>query len=101
MEDKTSRKGSTLILGRPFLMTVTTKIDVHARTLSMEFSDILIMSAQLVSNPIQVSQSDPKAINDNSSSPPPPIELKPLSSYLKYAYMDTKRKLLVIIANNL
>ncbi|RDX73384.1 hypothetical protein CR513_47018, partial [Mucuna pruriens] len=38
MEDKTSGKGSTLILGRPFLMTARTKIDVHVGTLSMEFA---------------------------------------------------------------
>ncbi|RDY05407.1 hypothetical protein CR513_10777, partial [Mucuna pruriens] len=42
MEDKTSRKGSTLILGRPFLMTARTKINVHAGTLSMEFGDTLV-----------------------------------------------------------
>ncbi|RDX98575.1 hypothetical protein CR513_18485, partial [Mucuna pruriens] len=42
MEDETSGKGSTLILGRPFLMTARTKIDVHAGTLSMEFSDTLV-----------------------------------------------------------
>ncbi|RDX62168.1 Retrovirus-related Pol polyprotein, partial [Mucuna pruriens] len=32
MEDETSGKGTTLILGRPFLMTTRTKIDVHAGT---------------------------------------------------------------------
>ncbi|RDY13978.1 hypothetical protein CR513_01020, partial [Mucuna pruriens] len=42
MEDKTSGKESTLILGRPFLMTARTKIDVHVKTLSMEFSDTLV-----------------------------------------------------------
>ncbi|RDY06053.1 hypothetical protein CR513_10027, partial [Mucuna pruriens] len=42
MEDETSRKGSTLILGRPFLMTGRTKIDVHVETLSMEFGDTLL-----------------------------------------------------------
>ncbi|RDY08811.1 hypothetical protein CR513_06914, partial [Mucuna pruriens] len=42
MEDETPGKGSTLILGRPFLMTAKTKIDVHARTLSMEFGDTLV-----------------------------------------------------------
>ncbi|RDX92977.1 hypothetical protein CR513_24821, partial [Mucuna pruriens] len=42
MEEETSRKGSTLILGRPFLMTAKTKIDVHAGTLSMEFGDTLV-----------------------------------------------------------
>ncbi|RDX99955.1 hypothetical protein CR513_16911, partial [Mucuna pruriens] len=39
MEDDVSEGGSALILGRPFLMTEKTKIDVHARTLSMEFGD--------------------------------------------------------------
>ncbi|RDX86066.1 hypothetical protein CR513_32648, partial [Mucuna pruriens] len=42
MEDESSEKGSTLILGRPFLMTARTKIDVHAGTLSMEFGDTLV-----------------------------------------------------------
>ncbi|RDX71913.1 hypothetical protein CR513_48675, partial [Mucuna pruriens] len=42
MEDKTSGKGSTLILGQPFLMTTRTKIDVHVGTLSMEFGDTLV-----------------------------------------------------------
>ncbi|RDX89983.1 hypothetical protein CR513_28207, partial [Mucuna pruriens] len=42
MEDETSGKGSTLILGRPFLMTARTKIDVHAEMLSMEFGDTLV-----------------------------------------------------------
>ncbi|RDX82157.1 hypothetical protein CR513_37089, partial [Mucuna pruriens] len=43
MEDEVSRKGSTLILGRSFFMTAGTKIDVHVRTLSMEFGDNLAM----------------------------------------------------------
>ncbi|RDX84371.1 hypothetical protein CR513_34590, partial [Mucuna pruriens] len=42
MEDETSGKESTLILGRPFLMTARTKIDVHAGMLSMEFGDTLV-----------------------------------------------------------
>ncbi|RDX63182.1 hypothetical protein CR513_58415, partial [Mucuna pruriens] len=42
MEDETSRKESTLILGRPFHMTARTKIEVHAETLSMEFGDTLM-----------------------------------------------------------
>ncbi|RDX84522.1 Retrovirus-related Pol polyprotein, partial [Mucuna pruriens] len=42
MEDETSGKESTLILGRPFLMTARTKIDVYAGTLSMEFGDALV-----------------------------------------------------------
>ncbi|RDY01763.1 hypothetical protein CR513_14863, partial [Mucuna pruriens] len=42
MEDETSGKGSTLILGQPFFMTSQTKIDIHARTLLMEFGDNLV-----------------------------------------------------------
>ncbi|RDX70508.1 hypothetical protein CR513_50236, partial [Mucuna pruriens] len=42
MEDETSGKESTLILGRPFLRTARTKIDVHAGTLSMEVGDTLV-----------------------------------------------------------
>ncbi|RDY11510.1 hypothetical protein CR513_03826, partial [Mucuna pruriens] len=41
-EDETSGKESTLILGRPFLMTARTNIDVHVGTLSMEFGDTLV-----------------------------------------------------------
>ncbi|RDX90313.1 hypothetical protein CR513_27843, partial [Mucuna pruriens] len=42
MENETSWKGSTLISGRPFLMTAQMKIDVHVGTLSMEFGDNLM-----------------------------------------------------------
>ncbi|RDX70326.1 hypothetical protein CR513_50451, partial [Mucuna pruriens] len=42
MEDETSGMGSTLILGHLLLMTAKTKIIVHARMLSMEFSDTLV-----------------------------------------------------------
>ncbi|RDX84351.1 hypothetical protein CR513_34614, partial [Mucuna pruriens] len=40
--NETSGKESTLILGRPFLMTARTKIDVHAGMLLMEFGDTLV-----------------------------------------------------------
>ncbi|XP_061359754.1 uncharacterized protein LOC133303794 [Gastrolobium bilobum] len=33
---------STIILGRPFMKTARTKIDVHAGTLSLEFSDSMV-----------------------------------------------------------
>ncbi|RDX80357.1 hypothetical protein CR513_39105, partial [Mucuna pruriens] len=41
-QDQPSSKGSTLIPRRPFLMTARTKIDVHARTFSMEFGDNMV-----------------------------------------------------------
>ncbi|RDX70206.1 Retrovirus-related Pol polyprotein from transposon 17.6, partial [Mucuna pruriens] len=236
MEDETSGKESTLILGRPFLMTARTKIDVHAGMLSMEFGDTLvqfnifeamkhptedhslfgidlldeiveeylqlnsssedieefaesadessclgvadeeanyeevqdlpnlednhsdivdlafetksatknaqsvqmmqkskspklktqeanadsnptrtevtkssrpkqpkakIMSAHLVPSQDQVGQSDPSPVTEKSPLLPPPMELKPLPSHLKYAYLDREQQLPVIIANNL
>ncbi|RDX69479.1 hypothetical protein CR513_51400, partial [Mucuna pruriens] len=39
MKDELSSKGPTLILGRSFLKTTRTNIDVHTRTLFMEFGD--------------------------------------------------------------
>ncbi|RDX99146.1 hypothetical protein CR513_17825, partial [Mucuna pruriens] len=42
IEDEASREGSALILGRPFLVTTKTKIDIHAGTLSMEFGDTYV-----------------------------------------------------------
>ncbi|RDX70786.1 hypothetical protein CR513_49940, partial [Mucuna pruriens] len=42
MEEEASGKESTLIFGKPFLMTTRTKIDVHAETLPMEFRDTLV-----------------------------------------------------------
>ncbi|RDX86107.1 hypothetical protein CR513_32603, partial [Mucuna pruriens] len=75
MKDETPRKGSTLILGQPFLMTAKTKIDVHAGTLSMEFGDV--------------------------SPPKLPIELKPLPDHLKYAYLGNEQQFPIIIASNL
>ncbi|RDY05408.1 hypothetical protein CR513_10778, partial [Mucuna pruriens] len=52
-------------------------------------------------NSTQTGQSDPKPGHENSSSPPSPLELKPLSNHLKYAYLDTKQQFPIIIANNL
>ncbi|RDX98264.1 hypothetical protein CR513_18832, partial [Mucuna pruriens] len=53
-----------------------------------------IMSAHLVPNPNQVGQTDPKSLIENSPSPPPLMELKPLPNHLKYQRS-------IIIANNL
>ncbi|RDX63882.1 hypothetical protein CR513_57626, partial [Mucuna pruriens] len=51
------------------------------------------MSAHLVSSPNQVGQTDPKSLTKKSSSPSPPMELKPLSNHLKYAYLDKEQQL--------
>ncbi|RDX92581.1 Retrovirus-related Pol polyprotein, partial [Mucuna pruriens] len=60
-----------------------------------------IMSAHLVQSRDQVSQTNPSPVTEKSPLPPPPLELKPLPSYLKYAYLDKEQQFPVIIANNL
>ncbi|RDY01280.1 hypothetical protein CR513_15411, partial [Mucuna pruriens] len=50
------------------------------------------MSAQLVPSSTKTSQLDPKPVHENSSSSPPPLELKPLPNHLKYVYMDNKQQ---------
>jgi len=42
MQNEHSHHKSTLILGRPFLMSAKTKIDVYSGTLSMEFGEDLV-----------------------------------------------------------
>ncbi|XP_074559897.1 uncharacterized protein LOC141815936 [Curcuma longa] len=42
MEKDTTSSSAPLILGRPFLKTARTKIDVHAGTLTMEFGDTVV-----------------------------------------------------------
>ncbi|XP_057451945.1 uncharacterized protein LOC130743734 [Lotus japonicus] len=42
MEKRSSRNTVPIILGRPFLKTARTKIDVYAGTLTMEFGDIVV-----------------------------------------------------------
>ncbi|XP_061355838.1 uncharacterized protein LOC133300333 [Gastrolobium bilobum] len=42
MESETATNRSPIILGRPFMRTTRTKIDVHSGTLSMEFGDSIL-----------------------------------------------------------
>ncbi|XP_061363074.1 uncharacterized protein LOC133306725, partial [Gastrolobium bilobum] len=42
MESETATNRSPIILGRPFMRTARTKIDVHSGTLSMEFGDSIL-----------------------------------------------------------
>uniref|UniRef100_A0A151UGN5 Reverse transcriptase domain-containing protein n=1 Tax=Cajanus cajan TaxID=3821 RepID=A0A151UGN5_CAJCA len=42
MEEGFSHGSAPIILGRPFLKTARTKIDVYAGTLSMEFGDSIV-----------------------------------------------------------
>ncbi|RDX68298.1 hypothetical protein CR513_52736, partial [Mucuna pruriens] len=86
MEDETSGKESTLILGRPFLMTARTNIDVHAGTLSMEFGDTLVQ--------FNIFEAMKHPTKDHSLFGIDAIEEL-------YAYLDNAQQFPVIIANNL
>ncbi|RDX67455.1 hypothetical protein CR513_53670, partial [Mucuna pruriens] len=57
------------------------------------------MSTHLVPSRDQVGQTDPNPLIEKSPSPPP-MELKPLPSHLKYAHLDKEQQLPVIIAKN-
>ncbi|RDY01784.1 hypothetical protein CR513_14845, partial [Mucuna pruriens] len=87
----------------PFIFDSSTRKNVESNfnLARANSSPAKIMLAHLVPNPNQVGQLDLKATNDNSLSLSPPTELKPLSSHLKYAYLDNEQQLPVIIANNL
>ena len=165
MEEESPSNQAPLILGRPFLTTARTKIDVYEGTLSMEFGDdvvrfnifdaskhpeeehavfkleildILVQEAfphmflkndmsqtlqpeipklpkvpELQESPefiepefINAAETKTTEIRNStrmlpSIVQPPELELKPLPSHLKYAFLAEKQKLPVIIAENL
>ncbi|RDX65799.1 hypothetical protein CR513_55516, partial [Mucuna pruriens] len=81
-------------------MTARTKIDLHARMLSMEFEH-LQLEADNTKFPNFAKDID--IINYlgptmNISPPPsPPLELKSLPGHLKYAYLDNDQQFLILI----
>ncbi|XP_042465796.1 uncharacterized protein LOC122048270 [Zingiber officinale] len=114
-----------IILGRPFLKTVKTKIDVHAGTLSM-LDGYLLECAALFNNfrddlstecsdslDQYVSASETKDYEEDcivevetgkalpSVLQPPKLELKVLPCHLKYAYLRKDEQLPVIISKDL
>ncbi|RDX71517.1 hypothetical protein CR513_49128, partial [Mucuna pruriens] len=120
MEDKPSSKGSTLILGRPFLMTIRTMIDMHVGTLSMEFGDNMVQFNifEAMKHPTEnhsffggnecsicgeicvAIDIGPEVV---ASQPPsssimqlPTLEFKPLPKHLKYIYLEDDQKLLIL-----
>ncbi|RDX83959.1 hypothetical protein CR513_35064, partial [Mucuna pruriens] len=106
MEDELSGRGSTLILGRPFLMTTRTKIDVHVETLSMEFCDNMVLNTFAVDVGPKLAEIVEVEVVANQPPLPsilqlPSLEIKPLLEYLKYPYLKDDQKLPIIIANNL
>ncbi|XP_027357173.1 uncharacterized protein LOC113866545 [Abrus precatorius] len=110
--DKESVKSiASIILGRQFLKTARTKIDVHVGTITMDFGDniveydVLSTTSTVESNPRDMNVA--KIItNEGAKSLPsmkqlPTLQLKPLHEHMKYAYLETNEKLPVIISNKL
>ncbi|RDX71283.1 hypothetical protein CR513_49395, partial [Mucuna pruriens] len=60
-----------------------------------------IDSTNQMSDPYRVGQLKPRPAINISPLHSPPIDLKPLLSHLKYAYLDNDQQFPVIIANNL
>ncbi|XP_022873479.1 uncharacterized protein LOC111392378 [Olea europaea var. sylvestris] len=107
MQDEPISLSPPLLLGRPFMRTVRTKIDVHDGTLTMEFDDSLVQKVFELSNEDALDTTLIKSIDANNLTrlsknlQAPTLELKPLPKHLKYVYLGEGETLLVIIAKNL
>ncbi|XP_027362483.1 uncharacterized protein LOC113870083 [Abrus precatorius] len=90
-----------IILGRPFLKTARTKIDVQVRTLTMEFGDNIVRF-NILDTMKHPSEEHYVFQIDFAKSLPfveqhPILELKPLLEHLKYVHLGENEKLSVII----
>ncbi|KAH9751080.1 hypothetical protein KPL71_014142 [Citrus sinensis] len=113
MEEDNNSNFVPILLGRPFLKTARTKMDVHKGTLTMEFDGEVIefnmydamkypseehsVFSMDVINPI-VQEVFYLDVEDSLA---PKIELKPLPSHLKYMFLGDDETLLVIISSKL
>ncbi|RDX65430.1 hypothetical protein CR513_55915, partial [Mucuna pruriens] len=97
IRDEAPRKGSILIVGRPFLMTARTKIDMYVGTLSMEFGETFMVFNifEVLKHPAE----DHSIFSIDTIDEL--IEEYPLPKHLKYAYLEDHQQFSVIIANNL
>ncbi|XP_016704294.2 uncharacterized protein [Gossypium hirsutum] len=90
-----------LLLGRPFLKTARTKIDVHKGNLTMEFDVCALDSPKLtrfkpiLPNLMVTGKQVPSLIS------PPKLELKELPKNLKYIYLGENQTLPLIVSNAL
>ncbi|KAK8269996.1 hypothetical protein V6Z12_D11G165500 [Gossypium hirsutum] len=118
MEDDNSANSSDILLGRPFLSIVQTKIDVRSGILTMEFDGEVVKfnvnedmnCLSMISNrhcnyeknlskKFQLSHSQTKLLPSVLQTLE--LELKPLSNYLKYAFLDKRNTLPAIISSKL
>ncbi|VVA38982.1 Hypothetical predicted protein, partial [Prunus dulcis] len=93
-------KDLPLILGRPFMRTARTKIDVYEGTLTMAFDEETVEFK--VFDALKYPNDDHACFSmDVLEQMAPQVELKPLPENLKYAYLGDEKTLPVIIASNL
>ncbi|CAN6573110.1 unnamed protein product [Malus baccata var. baccata] len=104
-----------ILLGRPFMKTARTKIDVFNGTLTMEFDGEVInfnlsdsikypskdYSCFSIDVFASLAQDHFEQLNAGALELPPTLELKPLLSHLKYVFLGDDETLLVIISSTL
>ncbi|XP_052288698.1 uncharacterized protein LOC127899377, partial [Citrus sinensis] len=96
MEDDNSSNSVPILLGRPFLKTARTKMDVHKGTPTMEFDGEVIEF-----NIYDAMKYPSEEHSVFSMDVAPKIELKPLPSHLKYMFLGDDETLPVIISSKL
>ncbi|XP_010246709.1 PREDICTED: uncharacterized protein LOC104589927 [Nelumbo nucifera] len=109
MEEYTATSSAPLLLGRLFMKTTKTKIDVDEGTLSIEFDgEIEVFGEEDMDDELEYkAQLDREEEIDASYDTPEPeqeapeLELKTPPNHLKYAYLGEKETLPIIIAKGL
>nr|XP_028949386.1 uncharacterized protein LOC114821442 [Malus domestica] len=85
-----------LILGRPFLRTAHTKIDVYDGTLTMEIDGEIVKFR--IFNVMRIVN---EGVGQDTLEKAPKFELKPIPEHLKYAFLGEDETLPVIISSQL
>ncbi|CAL8996903.1 unnamed protein product [Prunus brigantina] len=93
MEDSVHSTPLPILLGRPFMKTARTNIDVFKGTLTMEFDGDII--------DFNISEAMRYLMDDHSLIQAPTLELKPLPNHLKYVFLGDKETLPVIVSLSL
>ncbi|CAN6704204.1 unnamed protein product [Malus baccata var. baccata] len=91
MEDSPHSTPLPILLGRPFMKTARTKIDVFKGTLTMEFDG----EGDTLETTIA------QGIGQTSGFAAPVLELKPLPDHLKYVFLGDNETLPVIVSSSL
>ncbi|VVA39081.1 PREDICTED: LOW QUALITY PROTEIN, partial [Prunus dulcis] len=89
-----------IILGRPFMATTRTLIDVEAGTLTLWVQDQFVVF-NLFETAKRSAEQQERMLIDMVDNMPPKLELKPLPEHLKYAYLGPAETLPVMVAADL